>query len=100
MIEDPITDKERSSVASQCVKELKLDMIPALIDRMDDRVNKAYQGHPDRLFLVGKDGKMSYSGARGPSGFKTEELEAAIKIELKKIKKTSELAPPKITETK
>lgn len=83
MVEDPITDEERTAVASTCVKELKLDMIPAVIDRMDDRVNKAYQGHPDRLFLVGRDGKMAYSGGRGPRGFKTEELEAAIKKELK-----------------
>ena len=82
MVEDPITDEERASVASTCVKELKLDMFTALIDRMDDRVNKAYKAHPDRLFLVGRDGRMAYSGGRGPFGFSTEELESAIKAEL------------------
>ena len=84
MIEDPITDEERSTVASTCVKEMGLEMIPALVDRMDDRVNRAYKGWPDRLFLVGRDGKMAYSGGRGPFGFKPDELEAAIAVELKK----------------
>ena len=84
MIEDPITDEERADVASKCVVDLGLDMIPALIDRMDDRVNKAYGAWPDRLYLVGKDGKIAYAGGRGPFGFKPGELEAAIEKELAK----------------
>lgn len=62
--------------------ELGLDMIPAVLDRIDDKVGAAYSGHPDRLYLVGKDGKIAYAGARGPFGFSPGELEMAIIEEL------------------
>ena len=61
-------------------------MIPALIDRMDDRVNKAYGAQPDRLYLIGKDGNIAFAGDRGPMGFEPDELEKAIKAELEKKK--------------
>jgi hypothetical protein len=80
-VEDPVTDKERTGVAKTCVSKLKLPMT-ALVDRIDDKVGAAYSGHPDRLFLVGKDGKISFAGARGPRGFKPDELEDAIRAEL------------------
>ncbi len=90
MVEDPITDEERTLVAGTCVKDLKLPMT-ALIDRVDNKVGAAYSGWPDRLFLVGKDGKIAYSGARGPRGFKPAEWEEAIVAEKEKNggKKTS-----------
>ncbi len=56
--------------------------IPAIIDQLDDRVNKDYVAHPDRLYLVGKDGKIAYAGAKGPRGFKPDELEQAMMREL------------------
>jgi len=77
MVEDPITDGERALVAGTCVKDLKLPM-PALIDRVDDKVGKAYSGWPDRLYLIGKDGKIAYAGKRGPFGFDPAGWEKAI----------------------
>ncbi len=59
-------------------------MYTALVDRMDDKVNKAYGAAPDRLYLVGRNGKIAYAGARGPMGFSPDELEKAIVAELKK----------------
>jgi len=79
-IEDPITDKERADVASTCVDDLELPM-PALIDGVDDKVNMAYSGWPDRLYLVGKDGKIAYAGGRGPFGFDPDSWEKAIVAE-------------------
>ena len=84
---DPISADERVQVASQCVTDLDLPM-PALIDGMDDAVNQAYQALPDRLYLVSKGGQIGFAGARGPFGFKPDDLEDAIKKELKRI------APP------
>ena len=81
LIEDPIDSGERSLVASQCVADLNLPM-PALLDGMDDAVSKAYMGHPDRLFLVGRDGKIAYCGGHGPFFFSTDGLDAAIAREL------------------
>lgn len=57
-------------------------MIPAVLDRIDNKVNDTYKGWPDRLFLVGRDGKMAFSGGRGPGGFIIADLDAAIRKEL------------------
>jgi len=86
MIEDPINDIERTAVAKICMAKMALRPIPAVVDRIDDKANNAYRGWPDRLFLVGKDGKMAYSGGRGPGGFRPDELRDAIEKELARIK--------------
>ena len=49
--------------------------IPVLIDKGDDAVNKAYGGWPERLYVIGADGKVAYKGVRGPRGFKVAEVE-------------------------
>ena len=82
-IEDPITLAERNKVCLAAIEDLDLPL-PAIVDDMEDSVNKAYAAQPDRLYLVSKDGKIAYAGGRGPSGFKPDELEEAIRAELKK----------------
>ena len=42
----------------------------------------AYGAWPDRLYLVGRDGRIAFQGGTGPFGFLPEELEAAIEEEL------------------
>lgn len=74
----PKKEEDRRKVASDCVKNLKLS-IPALIDDMEDSTEKAYSGWPDRIFIVGSDGKIAYRGDRGPAGFKVDDAEAALK---------------------
>ncbi len=56
--------------------------IPTLIDGIDNKVGNAYAGMPDRLYLVGREGRIVYQGARGPFGFRPAELETAIEKEL------------------
>ena len=53
---DPTNLLERTKVASTCAKKLNFTM-PMLIDNMKDTTAKNYGGYPDRLYLVGKDGK-------------------------------------------
>ena len=89
VVEDPVTLDERRDVAGKCLNALDLP-IPALLDRMDDRVNLAYGGWPDRLYLVGRDGTIAYAGGQGPFNFRPAELEAAIKEELKRIRSGKE----------
>ncbi|MER3413861.1 MAG: deiodinase [Armatimonadota bacterium] len=72
------TQEERAEAAGACAVGLKLNM-PILIDGMNDTVEKAYQGWPDRIYIVGADGKIAYKGARGPAGFKPKEAEEALK---------------------
>lgn len=82
IVEDPISLMERKGVAQICMTKLDLEPIPALVDDMDDTANKAYHAWPDRLYLVGKDGRIAYHGGRGPFGFDPDELEEAIEAAL------------------
>lgn len=82
IVEDPRSFLERNEVARVCMTKLELEPIPALVDGMDDAVNRAYAGWPDRLYLIGEDGDVAYHGGRGPFGFSPDELEAAIRAEL------------------
>lgn len=58
--------------------------MPMLIDDMKDSTAKSYGGYPDRMYLVGKDGKVVYQGAPGPRGFKPDELEEHLQGLLRK----------------
>ena len=82
IIEDPRTLVERRQVANTCIDKMDLGDMPTLVDDMEDTANQAYEGWPDRLYLIGKDGRVAYKGGRGPFGFAPDELEGAIKEEL------------------
>jgi hypothetical protein len=76
-LEDPKTIEERRKAAGQC-ETAALHGIPTLVDEMDDAVMTAYAGWPDRLYLVGLDGRVVYAGGRGPFGFKPAQLRKAM----------------------
>jgi hypothetical protein len=63
----------RVANAEICLSALKLS-VPTVIDREDNAVNVAYAGWPDRMYVVGVDGRIAYRGAPGPKGFKPEEV--------------------------
>lgn len=75
---DPKTLEEREGIAGDCIKSMKLT-IPFLIDDMDDTANKGYAAWPDRIYVVGKDGKVAYKAGQGPWGFKPNEAKAKLK---------------------
>ena len=76
-VQDPTTDAERETVAATCAIQLKIRM-PVVVDKVDDAVARAYGALPDRLYLIGKGGRVAFQGEPGPFGFKPEALEAAI----------------------
>ena len=78
VFDQPKTFDEREQVAEACAVGLDLKM-PTLIDDMDNTTDLAYSALPDRLYLVGTDGKIAYKSGRGPMGFRPDEFEAAIK---------------------
>jgi hypothetical protein len=80
-VHDPATPEERARVAGVCATSFDIPM-PVVIDGVDNRVTSQYGGWPDRLYLVGRDGRIAYQGGEGPSGFKPELLERAIEQEL------------------
>jgi type I thyroxine 5'-deiodinase len=59
---------ERDEVAGVCVRRLGLE-IPALVDDVNDAVENAYTGWPDRLYVIGRDGRVASKSAPGPFGF-------------------------------
>ncbi len=80
-VADPLNDVEREDVASSCALRLQIQM-PVVIDPIDDRLASAYGGLPDRLYLIGRGGKIAMQGEPGPWGFDPETLSAAIEEEL------------------
>jgi hypothetical protein len=74
---EPTTSEERLAVATSCAVGLKMEM-PMAVDGLDNAVASTYGGWPDRLYLVGRDGRIAYQGGDGPFGFKPAELEEAI----------------------
>jgi alkylhydroperoxidase family enzyme len=77
----PTTDEERIAIARQCKSTLKMT-IPLVVDGMDDRVGHLYSGMPDRLYVIGRDGKVVYKSGRGPFGFTPAEMEQALVLHL------------------
>ncbi len=73
----PQNETERFSVAGACVRKLGIKF-PALIDGFDNRVEAAYTGWPDRLYLIAPGGRVLYKSKPGPFGFDPKDLSAAI----------------------
>jgi hypothetical protein len=80
-VTDAATAAERGEVAEACAVRSALD-IPVLVDDVGDEVARLYGGWPDRLYLIGGDGRIAYQGGTGPFGFHVDELESAIEREL------------------
>jgi type I thyroxine 5'-deiodinase len=81
LFSSPKDEIERVSVASACVRKLGI-RFPALIDGFDNRVESAYTGWPDRLYLIGQGGRVLYKSKPGPFGFHPQDLAQAINASL------------------
>ena len=68
------TIADRKAAAKGCVAASSLK-VPVLIDDIEDTVSKAYSALPERFFILGTDGKVEYSGKRGPHGVDIDALE-------------------------
>ena len=73
----PQSSDERAATAETCVVKLAIKM-PALVDGIDNRIERAYTGWPDRLYVIGTDGRIRYKSAPGPFGFSTATLEQSL----------------------
>jgi type I thyroxine 5'-deiodinase len=74
---NPRSDAERGDVAQSCVRTLGI-RFPALIDGIDNTVERLYTGWPDRLYLIDSAGRIAYKSAPGPFGFDAQQLAAAL----------------------
>jgi type I thyroxine 5'-deiodinase len=82
LFEQPTSLDARNEIAQVCSLELKL-AIPTLVDDMENSTDLKYYSLPDRLYLIGRDGRVAYRGGPGPFGFVAAELERAIEDYLK-----------------
>jgi hypothetical protein len=73
----PRTEGERVQIAESCVRRLGI-RFPALLDGMDNSVERRYTGWPDRLMLIDIDGRLVFKTEPGPFGFEPSKLEAAL----------------------
>ncbi len=74
---DPRTFVERNAAAESCVRTLGI-RIPALIDDMQDTVERSYTGWPDRLYVIDRDGRVAFKSAPGPYGFQPADVEQSL----------------------
>jgi glutathione peroxidase-family protein len=74
-ISDPKTLEERQKVAEKFAGAVKLS-VPVLVDSIDDQVEHAYTGWPDRIYILDRDGKIVHKGETGPRGFQPSIKEA------------------------
>jgi type I thyroxine 5'-deiodinase len=77
LFDNPTTFNERVQVAGSCVRKLHIPF-PALIDGIENRVEQVYTGWPDRLYLIGTDGRILFKTEPGPFGFSSTGLAAAL----------------------
>jgi type I thyroxine 5'-deiodinase len=73
ILAQPKTFDERRNVAQTCAAELALSM-PCVVDDMENSVDTAYAGWPERLYVVDTHGRIAYAGLRGPFGFDPAEV--------------------------
>ena len=62
---------ERFAAAREGVRRLRLTM-PVLVDGMDDAVSDAFAAWPERISVVGTDGRIVFKGGPGPWEFDPE----------------------------
>ncbi len=77
LFRSPKSDEERNETATACVRKLGI-RISAVRDGIANRVERDYTGWPDRLYLIGRDGRVIFKSAPGPFGFEPAGLRSAI----------------------
>jgi hypothetical protein len=77
-IANPLHIDERRKVAGVCMRDLGLE-IPAVIDGMDNAVERAYTAWPDRLYVIDREGRVVFQSAAGPYGFHPGDAEGALR---------------------
>ena len=69
--------EERDEAAKSCTIGLHIS-VPTLVEEMDNAIDEAYGAAPERLYLIGQDGRVAYRGGAGPHFFDLDELDEAL----------------------
>ncbi len=79
--------EEREAAAQSCTLGLHIS-VPTLVEEMDNTIDEAYGAAPERLYLIGKDGRVVYHGGAGPHFFDLDELDEALQSLAAEVKTT------------
>jgi type I thyroxine 5'-deiodinase len=71
------TLQERMDLAGVCQRKLRIEF-PTVVDEAEDRVERAYWGWPDRLYVVDREGRIALKGHPGPYGLKPKRLKGTL----------------------
>jgi tetratricopeptide (TPR) repeat protein len=74
---------EKQEHAALCLRKLTLPF-GVVVDGMDTAAEQAYQAWPSRLYLVGRNGKVTFQTRLGELDFHADDLERAIREVLAK----------------
>ena len=78
VLASPRTDEQRTATAQACVRNLGIKL-PAVLDHIDNRTERAYTGWPDRIYLIETNGRIALKTAPGPYGFSVRDLEQSLR---------------------
>lgn len=70
----PTTMEERLQLAQTFVSAMEIEG-PMLVDEISNIANACFAAWPERLYVVGIDGRIAYKGGMGPFRFDPGELE-------------------------
>lgn len=77
LIRQHTTLAERFGAARRCASELELT-IPMVVDGMEDAASRAFSAWPERIYVLGIDGRIVYQGGHGPYDVRPQEARAEL----------------------
>lgn len=91
----PTTLAERVGIANDFKERFEYP-IPLVVDRMDNAAEEAFAALPERLYIIGADGKVAYKGGVGPFNFEPKEVVAWLQENVGPESTSTETAPPEL----
>ena len=77
----PTTEDERAEVAAACMLQFNFSF-PMVLDNMTNAVEGSYMAMPERLYVLDKDGRVTWKCGLGPLLFDPDGFEKAIEEEM------------------
>ena len=77
----PQTISDRVMIANDFIEHFQYTM-PLVVDPMENPAEDAFAAWPERLYVIGVDGRIAYKGGKGPFGFDPDELELWLEANL------------------
>jgi len=77
VFKQPKTLEERKKLAQVLVDRLAF-RLPVAIDSLSNDADREFGAWPERIYVVGKGGRIAFKGDLGPFGFDPEAAEKAL----------------------